>query len=202
MMMKRKIILGGVCATGIAVAAMLSVVSCSGDDEYYERGNYTLARKRVTRSAEHPSSQPPSLSVKYRSGNEDVEVVSEFGRLNFNVSWTGGNMDNIHVNYIDCDNTSGYTTYTDCLGVERKVYNKEVVKVEKIGNAKLCGNVIIAVFQVTYTQSQKTTDNCGHQLYDRGGCPVYVQGPRQKASVNVELDITSYREKDGYIGNY
>ena len=36
MMMRRKIIFGGVCATGIAVAAMLSVVSCSGDDEYYE----------------------------------------------------------------------------------------------------------------------------------------------------------------------
>lgn len=49
MMMKRKIIFGGVCTIGIAVAAMLSVVSCSGDDEIYEGGNYTLAKKRVTR---------------------------------------------------------------------------------------------------------------------------------------------------------
>ena len=47
-----KIIFGGVCATALFVSAAVSVVSCSGDEEYYKNGNYTLANKRVTRSEE------------------------------------------------------------------------------------------------------------------------------------------------------
>lgn len=46
---KRHYLLGGLCATALTAAAVLSVVSCSGDDEYYEGGNYTLANRRVTR---------------------------------------------------------------------------------------------------------------------------------------------------------
>ena len=47
----KKIIFGGVCATALFVSAAVSVISCSGDEEYYKNGNYTLANKRVTRGA-------------------------------------------------------------------------------------------------------------------------------------------------------
>lgn len=50
--MKKKLILCGVCTIALILAAAVSVVSCSNDDEYYEGGNYTLAYKRVTRSVE------------------------------------------------------------------------------------------------------------------------------------------------------
>ena len=112
-MKKRKIIFGGVCATGIAVAAMLSVVSCSGDDECYEGGNYTLAKKRVTRSeleggtyvleqveqTEFDDGVSRNVSVLYSiprfgGGNIAVKSVSDcdFYRLSSNYISSTGNL--------------------------------------------------------------------------------------------------------------
>lgn len=54
----KKIILGGVCATTLVVSAAVSVISCSGDEECYEGGNYTLANKRVTRGAPRDPDNP------------------------------------------------------------------------------------------------------------------------------------------------
>ncbi len=50
--MDRKIISGGAFAAVAAIVAASSFISCSSDDDYYENGNYTLANKRMTRSAE------------------------------------------------------------------------------------------------------------------------------------------------------
>lgn len=50
--MNRKFISSGAFAAVAAIVAASSFISCSSDDEYYENGNYTLANKRMTRSAE------------------------------------------------------------------------------------------------------------------------------------------------------
>ena len=61
--MNNKIIYGSICAVVMGFAAAVSVCSCNGDDEYYEGGNYTLARQRVTRSAEPNVPGAQSLTV-------------------------------------------------------------------------------------------------------------------------------------------
>lgn len=50
--MNKKVIYGGICAATMVITAAFSVISCNSDDEYYEGGNYTLAKQRVTRGVE------------------------------------------------------------------------------------------------------------------------------------------------------
>lgn len=50
--MNKKVIYGGICAATLVFTAAISVISCSNDEEYYEGGNYTLAKQRLTRGVE------------------------------------------------------------------------------------------------------------------------------------------------------
>lgn len=71
----KKIILGGVCATALVISAAVSVISCSGDDEYYEGGNYTLANKRMTRSEEfhYPHEGYPAAEGAKTLSHESID---------------------------------------------------------------------------------------------------------------------------------
>lgn len=83
-----KIIFGGVCATALFVSAAVSVISCSGDEEYYENGNYTLANKRVTRSEEF---HYPHEGYPVAAGAKTFHGQSIGGfRADVDVSWGRG----------------------------------------------------------------------------------------------------------------
>ena len=50
--MLKKCIVCGAFAAVVAFLTVIAVSGCNEDEEYSENGNYTLAKKRVTRSAE------------------------------------------------------------------------------------------------------------------------------------------------------
>lgn len=50
--MNKKVICDGICAAALVFTAAISVIGCSNDEEYYEGGNYTLAKQRMTRGVE------------------------------------------------------------------------------------------------------------------------------------------------------
>lgn len=196
-MKKRKIIFGGVCATGIAVAAMLSVISCSGDDEIYEGGNYTLAKKRVTRGTPGDQGFIPGPSVSYRAGSESVEFPWNGSRLHFTVSWGEGfNTNDVHVSYDGADNNSGYQSFRDENNIERQEPNVCVVDVMKSGPVYISNNYLNQSITIKYTQAVQKKDADGEVMFDGGGCPIYTQSAVVKATNSIRVYIGKYRKSD------
>ena len=196
-MKNRKIIFGGVCATGIAVAAMLSVISCSGDEEYYEGGNYTLAKKRVTRGTPGDQGFIPGSSVSYRAGSESVEFPWNGLRLHFTVSWGEGfNTNDVHVSYDGADNNSGYQSFRDENNIERQEPNVCVVEVETAGPTCISNNYLNQSITIKYTQAVQKKDADGKVMLDGGGCPIYTQSAVVKATNAIRVYIGEYRKPD------
>ena len=196
-MMKRKFIFGGVCATGIAAAAMLSVISCSGDDEFYEGGNYTLAKKRVTRGTPGDQGFITGPSVSYRAGSKNVEVSWNGSRLHFAVSWGEGfNTNDVHVLYYGADDDSGYQSFRDENNIERQEPNVCVVEVETAGPAYISNDYVNQSITIKYTQAVQKKDAEGNVMLDRGGCPIYTQSAVVEATNAIRVYIGEYRKPD------
>lgn len=92
--MNKKVICGGICAATLVFTAAISVISCSTDDEYYAEGNYTLAKKHMTRSVEG-NVVPPVIPMKISAGADtayyDVPFIDAYGkRIVSIVSWDSG----------------------------------------------------------------------------------------------------------------
>lgn len=66
----------------------MSVVSCSGDEEYYKNGNYTLANKRMTRSEEF---HYPHEGYPVAAGTETfyAQSIDEY-LADVEISWNRG----------------------------------------------------------------------------------------------------------------
>lgn len=92
--MNKKVICGGICAATLVFTAAISVISCSTDDEYYAEGNYTPAKKHMTRSVEG-NVVPPVIPMKISAGADtayyDVPFIDAYGkRIVSIVSWDSG----------------------------------------------------------------------------------------------------------------
>lgn len=62
-------ILSGLC--------FLSLNSCDKDEEYYSQGNYTLAKKRITRSTENgynPNTPTDAPEMYFEGGTKTCEI--------------------------------------------------------------------------------------------------------------------------------
>lgn len=112
------------CRPAIAKATMLSVFaitttatisllcSCNDEEEYYQNGNYTLARKRMTRSVEglddgeNASKPKDDPTMYYDGGDIDKEIIIKGLRITFNISWPEGRWNFIkpHLTLVSCDN--------------------------------------------------------------------------------------------------
>lgn len=137
--MKKKLILCGVCTIALILAAAVSVVSCSSDDEYYEGGNYTLANKRVTRSApgDPAGSDTPNVGAGYvKAGYADGTLTMLNGKVNYNyrLQWPGGEIGDVKAYIIPTDgieNNSLELSYKDKKG--------NVVKMQEIASLSMIG---------------------------------------------------------------
>ncbi len=106
-------------ATMFVAATVIMLASCSQDDEFYEDGLFTRADGIMPRGPE----------TRYERGSCMKEIAYEGLRIDFEVSWNSGMWVEIRpkVTYLGYRNAGGYQTYTDSLGIERKVPNIEYV---------------------------------------------------------------------------
>lgn len=158
--MKKNIVLDGLCVTGLVVAAMLSVVSCSGEDEYYEGGNYTLANKHVTRGL--PDGHDGFVITNnngYKKNECAIWCLAEmFGDSKSvrnvieqeNIDYTNGLQQN---SILQISDSLGYGLsgfMNDTYMENGEVVTKKGRAVEQLNrltddNGKICGNVMVFV---------------------------------------------------------
>lgn len=77
----------------IALIAVLSA-SCDGDNVYYENGNYTLAKTKMTRGLENQPTAPVKPMSYYKAGDwtesKCQTVCNRLMEFNVSVSWEEG----------------------------------------------------------------------------------------------------------------
>ena len=117
----------------------MSVISCSSDDEYYEGGNYTLANKRVTRSApgDPAGSDTPNVGAGYvKAGYADGTITMLNGKVKYNyrLQWPGGEIGDVKAYIIPTDGIE-----TDSIELSYKDEKGNVVKMQEIVPIKVIG---------------------------------------------------------------
>jgi len=126
--MKKKLNFCGIFATAFVATVMLTIVSCSQDDEYYDSDMYTLAEAPTTRSISPVEggsgfNNPLPFQEELEPGEEDtlVTLISAQMDVVLHLSWKGGTTDEItaKVTVKDTIPRSSYLHVYDSLGIYR-----------------------------------------------------------------------------------
>ena len=111
----------GICATAFIASTIITVSSCSQDDDYYESDMYTMAEPLETRAAE-PGAEP-TYEWWIHEGSINMKATVAQHHITFQVSWPEQSLiDGLQtaVNKTIRNNSSSLP-YTDELGIERTV---------------------------------------------------------------------------------
>lgn len=189
-----KIIFGGVCATALFVSAAVSVISCSGDEECYKNGNYTLANKRVTRGApEDPDGLGGTKvgSEYVKGGCIDGSIAMLDGKVvyNYRLLWSDGEMGDLKAYIMPTDGmqcNSGDVSYVDADG--------KYMTMQEIGSPLMSGLSSVGVHNghfylpnitLNYQKAKKKTVSYGFGY-------IYEYVPAFAGPYSIDMEIPSY----------
>ncbi|MDO5483228.1 MAG: hypothetical protein Q4F47_09375 [Bacteroidaceae bacterium] len=171
----------GIFTAAFAIATVITLASCSQDDEYYEDGLFTRADEMMTRTEGNPGndSNVRHYVIEKGEGNSYLTIGGSAVYLmyTFNFKWNGGPLGGVDatMSLVDSVNNSSVQCYYSNPDSLEYVDKYEIVSIVWDGNQVRChDNFFRKAVQVKYKEkvirnqrymyTREHTDNCSVEL--------------------------------------